>query len=310
MINESIIDAMVRMAKEAMAHAHSPYSGRPVGACVMTSDGTLYGGCSVENASYGLSCCAERVAIFKAIADKVGVIESLMDKADERTLRRVEHARERFDLRAQQEAGIGGKQLRDAGRRCVRAMGAAERIVDIEVAERCELFAECRIVLLLACVEAQVLEQHDRAVGKLRHLRAGILARHVGCHRHRAADELGEAGRSGNEGEIRFEARAARTAEMAHEHDFGAPFDEVFDGGKRRFDTGVVGHAPVGDGNVEIDADEDSLAGDLSGLDALDRHGCMLLSLFSQACQARGPSRPAFSKRLARRPPFAASRLT
>ena len=44
MINESIMDAMVRTAKAAMAHAHSPYSGRAVGACVLTSDGTLYGG--------------------------------------------------------------------------------------------------------------------------------------------------------------------------------------------------------------------------------------------------------------------------
>ena len=54
MINESIIDAMVRTAKDAMSHAHSPYSGRAVGACILASDGTLYGGCSVENASYGL----------------------------------------------------------------------------------------------------------------------------------------------------------------------------------------------------------------------------------------------------------------
>ena len=56
MINEEIIDAMVRTAKSAMQKAHSPYSGRPVGACVLASDGTMYGGCSVENAAYGLSC--------------------------------------------------------------------------------------------------------------------------------------------------------------------------------------------------------------------------------------------------------------
>ena len=69
MINADIIDTMIRTAKEARAHAHCPYSKQAVGACVLTSDGTLYGGCNVENASYGLSCCAERVAIFKAIAD-------------------------------------------------------------------------------------------------------------------------------------------------------------------------------------------------------------------------------------------------
>ncbi len=69
MINEDIIDTMVRMAKESMNKSHAPYSKRQIGACVLTSDGTLYSGCSIENASYSLSCCAERVAIFKAIAD-------------------------------------------------------------------------------------------------------------------------------------------------------------------------------------------------------------------------------------------------
>ena len=69
MINEEIADAMIRMAKEARLRAYGPYSKASVGACALTSDGTLYGGCNVENASYGLSCCAERVAIFRAVAD-------------------------------------------------------------------------------------------------------------------------------------------------------------------------------------------------------------------------------------------------
>lgn len=69
MINEDIINTMVRQAKDAMKKAHSPYSKQPVGACLLASDGTLYSGCSVENISFGLSCCAERVAIFKAVAD-------------------------------------------------------------------------------------------------------------------------------------------------------------------------------------------------------------------------------------------------
>ena len=82
MINEDIIDAMVRMAKDAMTKAHSPYSGRPVGSCVLASDGTLYGGCSVENASYGNSCCAERVAIFKAVADSKREFDAIAVVAD------------------------------------------------------------------------------------------------------------------------------------------------------------------------------------------------------------------------------------
>ena len=82
MINESIIDAMVRTAKDAVTHAHSPYSGRAVGACVLASDGTLYGGCSIENASYSLAGCAERVAIFKAIADSKREFDAIAVVAD------------------------------------------------------------------------------------------------------------------------------------------------------------------------------------------------------------------------------------
>ena len=82
MINEDIIDTMVRMAKDEMKRAHSPYSERPVGACVLASDGTLYGGCSVENASFGVSCCAERVAIFRAIADSKQEFDAIAVVAD------------------------------------------------------------------------------------------------------------------------------------------------------------------------------------------------------------------------------------
>ncbi|MBQ8699541.1 MAG: cytidine deaminase [Schwartzia sp.] len=82
MINEDIIDTMVRTAKDAMQKSHSPYSERPVGACVLASDGTLYGGCAVENAAYGLSCCAERVAIFKAIADSKREFDAIAIVAD------------------------------------------------------------------------------------------------------------------------------------------------------------------------------------------------------------------------------------
>ncbi len=82
MINENIIDAMIRMARDAMQKAHAPYSGRLVGACVLASDGTLYGGCNVENASLGLSCCAERVAVFKAITDGKREFDAIAVVAD------------------------------------------------------------------------------------------------------------------------------------------------------------------------------------------------------------------------------------
>ena len=59
---------MIRLASEMRERAYAPYSRYQVGAAVLTDDGRLVGGCNVENASYGLSNCAERTAIFAAVA--------------------------------------------------------------------------------------------------------------------------------------------------------------------------------------------------------------------------------------------------
>jgi cytidine deaminase len=61
--------ALVEAAGRARAHAYSPYSGVKIGAAVLTSDGAIYSGANIENASYGLACCAERTAIFKAVSE-------------------------------------------------------------------------------------------------------------------------------------------------------------------------------------------------------------------------------------------------
>ena len=64
-------------AKEAMKHAYAPYSGFSVGAAVLTSDGRVYSGCNIENASYGATNCAERTAIFKAVSEGCSSISQI-----------------------------------------------------------------------------------------------------------------------------------------------------------------------------------------------------------------------------------------
>lgn len=64
-------DALVEAARAARAHAWAPFSKFLVGAAVRHKDGRLFTGCNVENASYGLTICAERVAVFKAISEGV-----------------------------------------------------------------------------------------------------------------------------------------------------------------------------------------------------------------------------------------------
>jgi cytidine deaminase len=68
-LNQKDIQHLISAADAARQHAYAPYSHFKVGSAVLTQSGKIFGGCNVENASYGLTNCAERTAIFKAISE-------------------------------------------------------------------------------------------------------------------------------------------------------------------------------------------------------------------------------------------------
>ena len=61
---------LLRLARKAMKNAYAPYSKFRVGAAILTAKGKVFLGCNVENASYGMTNCAERTAIFAAVAER------------------------------------------------------------------------------------------------------------------------------------------------------------------------------------------------------------------------------------------------
>ncbi|WP_176714150.1 cytidine deaminase [Orenia metallireducens] len=79
---EKKIKELVKKATEAREKAYVPYSNFKVGAALLTKDGEIYTGCNVENSSYGLSNCAERTAIFKAISEGKMEFEAIAIVAD------------------------------------------------------------------------------------------------------------------------------------------------------------------------------------------------------------------------------------
>ena len=70
-------EALLSKAAEARDSAYAPYSHFTVGACLLAQNGRLYTGCNVENASYGATICAERVALVKAISEGVHAFSAL-----------------------------------------------------------------------------------------------------------------------------------------------------------------------------------------------------------------------------------------
>ncbi|PYQ17933.1 MAG: cytidine deaminase [Acidobacteria bacterium] len=77
---------LARLARQARRRAYAPFSRFKVGAALRTRTGEVVTGCNVENASYGLTLCAERVAVFKAVSEGIRGFEAIAVVADSRRL--------------------------------------------------------------------------------------------------------------------------------------------------------------------------------------------------------------------------------
>jgi cytidine deaminase len=77
-LSEATLQQLRAAAEQACQHAYCPYSRFPVGAAVLTGSGEIFAGCNVENASFGLTICAERNAIFQAVARGARRIEAVV----------------------------------------------------------------------------------------------------------------------------------------------------------------------------------------------------------------------------------------
>ena len=76
------MDRLIQAAREVRERAHAPYSNFKVGAAIEDENGRIFTGCNVENATYGLSVCAERAAVLKAISEGAGKLKRIAVVAD------------------------------------------------------------------------------------------------------------------------------------------------------------------------------------------------------------------------------------
>ncbi len=196
----------------------------------------------------------QHVDFLQQVAEQVELGGNLgaADDGRERTRRLVEHLLEGFQLRLQRSSRISRQQMRQPFGRGVRAVRHREGVVDENVAELGERGDESRIVLLLAGMEAGVLQADDVAVLHRRHRMLGGLADAVVDEFDRPLDDVRHLG--GHRLERILLIASLRAAEMREQYDFGALVGDFGDGVRHALDAGGVGDHAVLDRNVEVDA--------------------------------------------------------
>jgi cytidine deaminase len=85
-LTKKLIHSLIQEALDARMHAHAPYSRFRVGAALLAADGSVHRGCNIEISSFGLTCCAERTALFRAVADGHRRFEAIAVVADTATV--------------------------------------------------------------------------------------------------------------------------------------------------------------------------------------------------------------------------------
>ncbi len=83
MVDEVVMTALIESARGAVSSAYAPYSDYKVGAAVLAGDGRIFTGANIENAAYGETICAERVAVAKAVSEGARDIEALATAAED-----------------------------------------------------------------------------------------------------------------------------------------------------------------------------------------------------------------------------------
>lgn len=81
-MNKELKEKAVKEALRVRENAYAPYSNFKVGAAIVTKSGKIYTGCNVENSSYGATVCAERIALFSAVADGEKEFEAIVIASD------------------------------------------------------------------------------------------------------------------------------------------------------------------------------------------------------------------------------------